>query len=75
MKKAYIWDFDGTLLDSYDIIVSSLHETYQKFGIDTNKDDILKHAIRYSVSSFIHSKEILEYLSQQGALNFAFTKK
>lgn len=57
MNKAFIWDLDGTLLDSYDIIVSSLYETYKEQGIDTNKDDILKHAVKYSVSSFIQSME------------------
>lgn len=57
MKKAFIWDLDGTLLDSYDIIVSSLQETYKEFGIDTNKDDILEHSIKYSVSSYIQSME------------------
>ena len=25
--KTFIWDLDGTLLDSYGVIVSSLHQT------------------------------------------------
>ena len=27
-KRAFIWDLDGTLLDSYDAILAGLEETY-----------------------------------------------
>lgn len=56
--KAFIWDLDGTLLDSYEIIVSSLYENYKEYGIELNKEDIHKHVIRYSVSSFIQKMEV-----------------
>ena len=56
-SKAFIWDHDGTLLDSYEMIVSSLYETYKEYGIELNKEDIHKHVIRYSVSSFIQKME------------------
>lgn len=55
--KAFIWDLDGTLLDSYEIIVSSLYETYKEHGIELNKEDIHKHVIQFSVSSFIQQME------------------
>ena len=50
-RKAFIWDLDGTLLDSYEIIVSSLQKTYQEYGIQTDKENVHRHVIRYSVSS------------------------
>lgn len=56
-RKAFIWDLDGTLLDSYEIIVSSLQKTYQEYGIQTDKENVHRHVIRYSVSSFIQRME------------------
>ena len=54
MRKALIWDLDGTLLDSYEIIVSSLRETLAEIGIDMKENDILNYVITYSVSAFIN---------------------
>jgi len=54
MRKALIWDLDGTLLDSYEIIVSSLRETLEEVGIDVKEMDILNYVITYSVSAFIN---------------------
>lgn len=50
---AFIWDLDGTLLDSYEIIVNSLYQIYHENGIELDKDEILKEIISESVSSFI----------------------
>jgi HAD superfamily hydrolase (TIGR01549 family) len=52
-KKAFIWDLDGTLLDSYEIIVSSLKETINEMGIFVDSEEIAKHVIEHSVSSFM----------------------
>lgn len=51
--SAFIWDLDGTLLDSYKVIVDSLYETYREFGLELSKPEIHQHSIRYSVSSFL----------------------
>ena len=57
-KPAFIWDLDGTLIDSYDIIVDSLCRIYkEKIGIDLNREDVYKEAIRYSVGHFIQGME------------------
>ena len=56
-KAAFIWDLDGTLLDSYGIIVSSLHKTYRKFGVELDRDDIHKEVIRSSVGDYISKLE------------------
>ena len=34
MRKAFIWDLDGTLLDSYDAILAGIEETYTHYGLD-----------------------------------------
>ena len=33
MIKNYIWDFDGTLFDSYSVLAKSFQETLEKYGI------------------------------------------
>lgn len=53
--KAFIWDLDGTLLDSYGTIVDGLFETCREFGIDADKTAIHRQVIVGSVSSFIQS--------------------
>lgn len=57
MKTAFIWDLDGTLLDSYDIIVSCLHQIYNEKGFDIDKKEILYDVINESVSAFIKKME------------------
>lgn len=53
----FIWDLDGTLLDSYGIIVNSLYEVYKEKGAEIDKQEILKEVIGESVSSFIMKME------------------
>ena len=56
-KTAFIWDLDGTLLDSYGIIVSSLCQAYREFGIELDRDEIHREVITYSVGEFIAKME------------------
>lgn len=53
----FIWDLDGTLLNSYGIIVNSLYEVYKEKGAEIDKQEILKEVIGESVSSFIMKME------------------
>ena len=70
MEITFIWDLDGTLLDSYGIIVDSLHQIYYEKGIDLDKKEILVEVINESVSSSVQSSQALlselpsEFLSQ-----------
>lgn len=58
MKElTFIWDLDGTLLDSYDVIVNSLQETYKEKGVEITKKEIRKDVISHSVSFFILKME------------------
>ena len=49
-KRAFIWDLDGTLLDSYDAILAGLGETYATYQLPFDrasiKDYILKHSVQ-----------------------------
>ena len=55
--KAFIWDLDGTLLDSYDVIVDSLYQIYKEKGFSIDKQEILHDVINESVSYFIKKME------------------
>ena len=52
-ETALIWDLDGTLLDSYGIIVPSLQETLAEFQIDTEAETLLRRVTETSVSAVI----------------------
>ena len=54
---AFIWDLDGTLLDSYGVIVNSLYQIYKEKGVDIDKGEILFDVINESVSYFIKKME------------------
>ena len=53
-KISLIWDLDSTLLDSYDVIVSSLYKVCQEYSIDLSYEYIKTNAIKYSVSYIIN---------------------
>ena len=57
MKVVLIWDLDGTLIDSYGVIVSSLYQIYKEKGVDIDKKEILRVCINESVSAFIKQME------------------
>ena len=51
MKKAVIWDLDGTLFDSYDVIVESIYLTLMNQGIAMDLEQIHQFAIRSSIKA------------------------
>ena len=55
MKKAVIWDLDGTLLESYHVIVESIYLTFREAGIEMSRETIKEFAIRSSSSSLFYS--------------------
>ena len=52
-EYAFIWDMDGTLIDSYGAIVKSVKRTYAEYGIETDADEIRRVCMKYSVSYFL----------------------
>lgn len=51
--KAFIWDLDGTLLDSYGVIVSSLRRTLEELGVPMEEEEIRRRATEGSVSDVV----------------------
>lgn len=56
-NKVFIWDLDGTLLDSYAVIVNSLMEAYADKGISLKRAEVDSYVIEYSVSDFVKMME------------------
>ena len=52
---AYIWDMDGTLVDSYPAIVPAVREVCAACGYDFSEEEIHAQVIRTSVGAFINS--------------------
>ena len=55
MTRAFIWDLDGTLLDSYDAILAGIEETYTHYGLDFDREVIRAYILQHSVPvSYTH---------------------
>lgn len=55
MITTYIWDLDGTLLDSYDSIVSSLAALARECGAESCRNEILQAVKQGSVSGWLRN--------------------
>ena len=52
-KIAFIWDLDGTLLDSYKAILSGIEETFGQFTIPYDKEKVREFILKYSVQDLL----------------------
>ena len=52
-KTAFIWDLDGTLLDSYEAILSGIKETFAQFSIPYDKEKVREFILKYSVQDLL----------------------
>ena len=52
-KTAFIWDLDGTLLDSYEAILSGIEETFGQFAIPYDKGKVREFILKYSVQDLL----------------------
>ena len=55
--KSFIFDLDGTLIDSYCAIVLSIYESFKKINLNIDKNTIYKNIIKTSVSQYFKSLE------------------
>lgn len=51
--KTLIWDLDGTLLNSYPLIVESLLNTYAEYGVVLKEKEVYSYIIHYSAVALI----------------------
>lgn len=52
-KIAFIWDLDGTLLDSYEAILSGIEETFDQFSIPYDKEKVREFILKFSVQDLL----------------------
>lgn len=52
-KTAFIWDLDGTLLDSYEAILLGIEETFGQFSIPYDKEKVREFILKYSVQDLL----------------------
>ena len=62
-KIAFIWDLDGTLLDSYEAILSGIEETFGQFAIPYDKEKVRDFILKYSV------QDLLEQVAEERNLD------
>ena len=53
MSYSFIWDMDGTLVDSYPAIVPAVQEACAEYGLSFTADYIHEAVIRTSVGAFL----------------------
>lgn len=75
-KTAFIWDLDGTLLDSYEEILSGIEETFGQFSIPYDKEKVREFILKYSVQDLLvqvaeERKMDVEVLNQVRAQSLA----
>ena len=56
MTYAFIWDMDGTLVDSYPAIVPAAQLACSEFGLHFSTEEIHKAVIRTSVGTFLETE-------------------
>lgn len=52
-ETAFIWDLDGTLLDSYEAILSGIEETFGQFAIPYDKEQVREFILKFSVQDLL----------------------
>ena len=52
-RTTFIWDLDGTLLDSYEAILSGIEETFGQFSIPYDKESVREFILKYSVQDLL----------------------
>lgn len=62
-KTAFIWDLDGTLLDSYEAILSGIEETFAQFSISYDKEQVREFILKFSV------QDLLEQVAEERTLD------
>ena len=64
-KISFIWDLDGTLLDSYEAILAGIEETFSRYQIPYDKESVRRFILETSV------QDLLAKVAKEHQLNLA----
>ncbi len=53
MTPTFIWDLDGTLLDSYEAILTGIQDTYGQYDLPFDREEVRNFILRYSVKDLL----------------------
>ena len=53
MTRAFIWDLDGTLLDSYEAILDGIAETYAHYSLGFDREAVHSFILQQSVQALL----------------------
>ncbi|HFI0257092.1 TPA: HAD-IA family hydrolase [Streptococcus suis] len=53
MTPTFIWDLDGTLLDSYEAILAGIQETYEQYDIPFDYEEVRSFILKTSVKDLL----------------------
>lgn len=68
-QTAFIWDLDGTLIDSYPAIIGALEVTYADYGWSFDRKQVLAYILDYSVG------QLLDELAAEKGVELQVLKK
>lgn len=73
-QLSLIWDFDGTLVDSYDAIMEAMTELYGQFGLDFEADKI-RETILATSTGHLFDQLVSDYGLDGQVLRQVFTQE
>lgn len=68
-ETAFIWDLDGTLIDSYPAILAALDVTYAAYGWSFDREKVQAYILDYSVG------QLLDELAEEKGVDVKLLKK
>ncbi|NQP65152.1 HAD-IA family hydrolase [Streptococcus suis] len=68
MTPTFIWDLDGTLLDSYEAILAGIQETYEQYKLPFDREEIHAFILTYSVKDLL-ARDAQKYGKDLAQLN------
>lgn len=66
--KSFIWDLDGTLVDSYEILTRNVHQVFKEH-LDLSQEEIFKRITDASISGFFREEAKKNNLSLESLYN------
>lgn len=67
---AFIWDLDGTLIDSYGVFLTALSETFSNFNLPFERVQVYQFIKKYSVNELLKTQPV-----DFDLIKSSFTKK